>query len=178
MIETERLLIRTFAPSDWKDMWEYLSDSVAYVFEPGEPISEEQAVALSKERSNSKDFLAVELKQNRKVIGHLSFRQVDRMELQTWELGYIFNPLYQMQGFATESVRAIVTYGFNELHVHRIVANCNPENIASWRVLEKAGFVREGLQRKSIFFRIDIDGKPIWQDTFAYAILATDVKPT
>jgi RimJ/RimL family protein N-acetyltransferase len=62
------------------------------------------------------------------------------------------------------------------LHAHRIVASCNPENIASWKVLEKVGFVREGLLRKSIFFRINIDGNPIWQDTFCYAIIASDVK--
>jgi ribosomal-protein-alanine N-acetyltransferase len=176
LIGTERLLIRSFAPSDWKDVWEYLSDPLTYVFEPGEPLSEEQARFLSEERSKSHEFLAVELRQKHKVIGHLSFYQIDREDLHTWELGYIFNPSYQMQGYATESVRAIVQYGFGELHVHRIVANCNPENIASWRVLEKAGFVREGLQRKNIYFRINIDGVPIWQDTFNYAILAIDLK--
>jgi RimJ/RimL family protein N-acetyltransferase len=73
MIETERLLIRAFTSSDWQDIWEYLSDPLTYVFEPGEPIDEEQARLVAENRSNADDFFAVELKQNYKVIGHLSF---------------------------------------------------------------------------------------------------------
>lgn len=175
MIEAPRIVIRAFDPSDWQDLWEYLSDPLTYVFEPGEPIDEEQAELLTEERSKSNDFLAVELKSNRKVIGHLSFRRIEQIELQSWELGFIFNPSYQRQGYATESAKAVVEYGFHKLHVHRISANCNPENVASWKVLERVGFIKEGHQRKNIFFKTSVEGKPLWQDTYNYAMLATDL---
>ena len=51
---------------------------------------------------------------------------------------------------------------------HRVIANCNPANTASWHVLENTGFVREGHLRQNIFFRRDEEGRPRWQDTFAY----------
>ena len=54
---------------------------------------------------------------------------------------------------------------------HRVIAQCNPANIASWRVLEEIGFVREGHLRRNIFFRVDGDGRPLWQDTFEYGLL-------
>jgi ribosomal-protein-alanine N-acetyltransferase len=52
-----------------------------------------------------------------------------------------------------------------------VVAHCNPENIASWRVMEKIGMRREGYFHKNIFFSRDADGTPIWLDTYEYAIL-------
>ncbi len=48
------------------------------------------------------------------------------------------------------------------------MAQCNPANTASWRLLERIGFVREGHLRRNIFFRRDVEGRPIWQDTFEY----------
>jgi RimJ/RimL family protein N-acetyltransferase len=52
-----------------------------------------------------------------------------------------------------------------------VIANCHPDNTASWRVLEKLGFVREGHLRRNVFFRVDADGRPRWQDTFEYGLL-------
>lgn len=51
---------------------------------------------------------------------------------------------------------------------------CNPENTASWRLLERISMRREGYLKKSVFFKKTIDGKPIWQDTYQYAILAEE----
>ena len=55
--------------------------------------------------------------------------------------------------------------------VHRICAECDPKNERSWRLLEKAGFRREAHFRKNIYFHTDSGGKPIWKDTFVYALL-------
>ena len=56
--------------------------------------------------------------------------------------------------------------------MHRVVACCNPENTASWKLLEKIGFRREGLLRQNIFFRRSAAGEPLWIDTYVYAWLA------
>jgi RimJ/RimL family protein N-acetyltransferase len=102
------------------------------------------------------------------MVGHLYFHRVEPAELQTYELGYIFNPGDQGRGYATEAARALVGHAFAMMAAHRVVAHCNPANTASWRLLERIGFVREGHLRRNIFFRRDAAGRPIWQDTFAY----------
>jgi ribosomal-protein-alanine N-acetyltransferase len=170
-IETDRLIVRPFRPDDWQDLFAYLSLPEIYEFEPGGPVDAEQARALADDRSRGSAFWAVELRAERRMVGHLYFQQIEPAELRTYEVGYIFNPRYQRHGYATEAARALVGHAFAAIGVHRVIAQCNPANIASWRVLEKIGFVREGHLRMNIFFRCDGDGRPLWQDTFEYGLL-------
>jgi RimJ/RimL family protein N-acetyltransferase len=170
-LRTERLVVRPFRPDDWRDLLDYLSRPEVYAYEPGEPIDEAEARSLADRRSRGSAFHAVELRAERVMVGHLYFVPIEPAELLTWELGYIFNPRYQGRGFATEAATALIEHAFADLHVHRVVANCNPANVASWRVLEKVGFAREGHLRRNIFFRRDETGRPLWHDTFEYAIL-------
>jgi ribosomal-protein-alanine N-acetyltransferase len=174
-IETGRLIIRGFDSSDWRDLFEYLSDPDIYIYEPGEPTTPQQAKELAQQRSDGTDFWAVVLKQQGKVIGHLHFKQIEPHELLTWELGYIFNPAYQRCGCASEAALALVRYAFANYGTHRVVAHCNPDNVASWKVLERVGFKREGLLRKNVYFRKAADGTPLWTDTYEYGILETDI---
>ena len=178
MITTSRLLIRQFQEKDHTFLFEYLSNPIVYRFEPGEPISLEKAKELTLVRSQKTDFWAVILKSTSEMVGHLYFKQTEPKELLTWELGYIFNPVFHNNGYATEAAHALIHYGFNHFGIHRVIAHCNPENIASWRVLEKIGMTREGQFQKNIFFRRDIDGSPLWTDSFEYAILEDDLKPS
>jgi RimJ/RimL family protein N-acetyltransferase len=128
---------------------------------------------LALERSRGNDFLAVEEKASRKMIGHLYLKQVDPLEFMTWELGYIFNPRFFNKGYCTEASKAAVDYVFSELGAHRVVAFCNPLNAASWRVLEKIGMRREGLFLKKAFFRKN-GSLPLWHDCLAYGILEAE----
>ncbi|HEY5156479.1 MAG TPA: GNAT family N-acetyltransferase [Anaerolineales bacterium] len=175
MIETNRLFIRPFVSADFNDLYEYLSDPSIYVYEPGEPISLDEAKELVSQRSMGNIFWAVVLKRENKLIGHLYFEQLEPKERMTWELGYIFNPKYQRKGYASEASAALVEYGFAHYHAHRIMARCNPENPASWKLLEKIGFTREGHFRKNNFFRKDERGNPIWFDAYEYSMLETDI---
>lgn len=85
-----------------------------------------------------------------------------------------FTPKYYGKGYATESCRAIIDYGFRELKVRRVVAMCNPDNISSWKLLERLKMRREGHHLKNIYFKEDENGKPIWNDTYEYAVLADE----
>ncbi len=170
-IQTERLIVRPFRPDDWRDLLEYLSLPETYAFEPGEPIDAETARAMADARSRGVAFFAVELRAEGRMVGHLYFQPTEPAELRTYELGYIFNPRDRQRGYATEAARALVEHAFREMGAHRVVASCNPANIASWRVLEKIGFVREGHLRRNIFFRSDEEGRPVWQDTYEYGLL-------
>lgn len=174
MIHTARLFIRHFQESDCESLFEYLSDPVIYRFEPGAPVSMEEARELARERAGGDDFWAVVLNSTQELVGHLYFSQTEPKEFLNWELGYIFNTRFQNQGYATESAAALVRYGFAHWGIHRVVAHCNPENVASWRVMEKIGMRREGCLRKHAFFRRKPDGSPLWIDSYAYAILQED----
>ena len=112
------------------------------------------------------------------MVGHLYFQQIEPKAFLTGELGYIFNTAFQNKGYATEAAFGLIQYGFEQLGIHRVIAHCNPENIPSWRVLEKIGMKREGCFRKNVFFRTTPEGSPIWTDTYEYAILKEDIKAT
>ena len=175
VLTTERLIIRPFRRDDYEDLFEYLSLKETYRYEPGEPISLEEAKKICQERTIGTDFWAVTLKDgDKKLIGHLSFIQTEPKFFLTWEIGFIFNPAFQNKGYATEASCALINYGFTKLGSHRVVGYCSTENTTSWRVLEKCGMTREGLRRKNAFFRKDNDGQPLWMDSYEYAILAED----
>jgi len=171
MIRTRRLMIRRFTASDGADLYEYLTNPAIYKYEPGEPIDFDRAMCLSQERAATTDFWAIELTGSSKMIGHIYFKQIEPNELRTWELGYIVNPAFQGEGYATEAVAALLTNEFKEKHIHRVFAHCNPENLASWKLLDRVGLRREGLLKRNIFFRRAPNGEELWTDTYEYAIL-------
>ncbi len=178
LIETHYLFIRRFKETDSHDLYEYLSNPETYAFEPGQPISLSEAKRLAKERSEGTDFYAVVLKESEKMIGHLYFKQIDPQVMMTWELGYIFNPSYHRKGYASEAARALIEYAFQNQTVHRIMARCDPKNPASWKLLEKIGFRREGHFKQSATFRNDEFGNPIWHDAYEYGLLKEDLEKT
>jgi RimJ/RimL family protein N-acetyltransferase len=173
-IVTPRLTLRAFRPDDAGDLYDYLSNAQVYQFEPGAPLDREQAGQMAADLAGSADFWAVTLPAQHKVIGQLYFKQIEPPHLLTWELGYILSPAFQRQGYGAEAAAALVNHAFQAEPIHRIVANCNPNNIASWKLLERIGFRREGLLRQSVYFRLDAAGEPLWTDTFVYAMLRTE----
>ena len=72
------------------------------------------------------------------------------------------------KGYATESLRKIIDFGFETLKLHRIEAGCAVNNVGSFRVLEKVGMLREAHTRKLLPLQSG------WSDNYGYAILETD----
>ena len=68
----------------------------------------------------------------------------------------------------TDAVNVLVRFAFDRLRLHRVEAACIPDNVRSIRVLEKAGFRREGLLRSFL----KINGS--WQDHYLYARIVDD----
>ena len=102
-IENDRYIIRKFTNEDSLDLYAYLSLKEIYTYEPGEPITMEEAIKIVRERSENNNFFAVVDKQANRLIGHFSFFQTEPYYVNTYELGFIFNPEYQGKGHATES---------------------------------------------------------------------------
>ncbi len=86
------------------------------------------------------------------------------------ELGYFIVPRERGKGYVTEAIRIIVDYLFLSKDVVRIQAKADTENLASWKALEKAGFRREGILRKTFFCRGE------WRDDCIYSILREEWK--
>jgi RimJ/RimL family protein N-acetyltransferase len=173
-LETERLILRRFSPGDWTDLYEYLSDEEAVRYEPYGVFDEQETRREAALRSKQEAFRAVCLKSTGKMIGNVYFRQRDPKEYLTWELGYVFNPAYWGKGYATESCRAVLRYAFEQRGVRRVVALCNPLNTGSWKLLGRLNMRREGCLVKNVFYRRDVFGRPLWQDTYEYAILSDE----
>jgi RimJ/RimL family protein N-acetyltransferase len=85
------------------------------------------------------------------------------------EIGYILFPHGRGQGYATRTVRLVAGWVF-ELGVGRLQARTSLENVASERVLERAGFRREGVARSG--FVLPISGE--WMDTTMWSLLPGD----
>jgi len=174
-LETERLRIREFQQSDYDAVYEYSSDPEVVLYMPFGPNTPEQAQGFlervmpnqnEKERINYE--MAVILKETNRLIGGCRINKVDDIKAH---IGYIFNKKYWGKGYATEAAIALVTFGFNEMNVHRVYATCDPENIASKRVLEKAGMVLEGRLREDMI----IHGR--YRDSLILGVLRHEFDP-
>ena len=170
-METKRLIIRMFTANDWEDLYEYLSQSDVVKFEPYDVFSKEEAKKEAVARSKNDAFWAVCLKETNKLIGNVYLAKQD---FDTWELGYVFNAFYQGYGYASEACRVLVNDVFTNHHAHKVIANVNPLNQASWKLLERLQLQREGHLKKNIYFKKDDNHQPIWLDTYLYGILSTE----
>ncbi|HEX2741953.1 MAG TPA: GNAT family N-acetyltransferase [Rubrobacter sp.] len=164
-IETQRLHMRAFQPNDWQAVYDYTSDSAVMMYIPEGPFTSEQAKTFVADNMGEQAHaVAVLLKTADMLVGHMVFHPW--FAPQTYEIGWVFNSAYHGQGYATEAAVALLQYGFEALHLHRIIATCQPENVASWRVMEKLGMRREAHFRKCI-------RRPgnQWWDEYFYALM-------
>ena len=164
---TRRLLLRKLRHEDLPDFYELVASPAVVRFEPYGPMTPAEAAKELDVRIASREFTAVVLKESGKLIGNI---YLGRRECGALELGYLFNEAYWGKGYATESCGAIIAEAFRG-GANRICAQCDPDNAASWRLLEKLGFTREEHLRRNVYFRTDEYGRPLWKDTYLYAIL-------
>ena len=171
ILETHRLLMRDFIEADWQAVFTYQSDPLYLRYNDWTHRTQKDVcefiqifIDQQKDQPRTKFQLAVVLKEESRLIGNCGIRVNDR-EMREANIGYELNTQYWGQGYATEAAQAILKFGFEKLRMHRIWSWCVAENVASVRVLEKIGMLREGhLREKEL-----IKGR--WYDNFLYAIL-------
>lgn len=174
ILNTERLTIRRFKPEDWRELHAYLSLEDVVRYEPYGVFTEEESKREAANRSENPAFWAVCLRESGTLIGNLYFQQQEPKEFGTWELGYVFHAGYQGFGYAAEACRELMKLAFTDLEARRVVANCNPENSRSWRLLERLQFRREGYALQTVYFKHDEAGNPLWHDTYSYGMLHSE----
>ncbi|HEY9715092.1 MAG TPA: GNAT family N-acetyltransferase [Chroococcales cyanobacterium] len=171
-LNTDRLLLRDFLRSDWTSVHEYAGDrEVVQLLEWG-PNDEDQTKGFvrdsldsQKQRPRTTYDMAVIHKQDAKLIGACGIVILDTKKKEA-SIGYVFNRKYWGQGFASEAALRMVRFGLDELKLDRVTATCDTENIASRRVLEKAGLVlTEHLKANR-----EVKGRI--RDTFCFEIVA------
>lgn len=172
-IVTNRLVLRLFRESDYDDLYEFLSQLREDEFEGYPDITYENGRDQLKVRLGSEEFYAVVLKETGKVIGNI---YCGNRDYNAKEVGYIINKRFQRKGYACEALQAVVDHAFSS-GIHRVFAECDPRNEASWRLLESAGFRREAHFQQNIYFRKDAEGNPVWKDTYVYALTEGDADP-
>ena len=170
-IKTGRLLLRRFKESDYDDLFEFLSQLENDEFEGYPGITYENGRAHLQARIGSEEFYAIELAASGKVIGNI---YCGSRNYGAKELGYIINRQYQRHGYAAEALSAVIRDAFRN-GAHRVYAECDTRNVASWRLLEKAGLKREAHFRQNLYFHTDETDAPKWKDTFVYAMLEGDL---
>ena len=148
-IETKRLLLRELFPSDDQKMFELDSNPEVHRYLGKNPVTdvEEVRIAIANIRQqyidNGVGRWAVILKETNEFIGWSGLKlekNVNGHE-QFYDLGYRFIQEYWGKGYATESAKAFLDYGFNRLNLETINAWADSGNKGSRNVLEKLGFI-------------------------------------
>ncbi len=103
-----------------------------------------------------------------KLIGHISLYNIKRLPFLSAFIGYSIDEKEIGRGIATEGVRLVTAFAFEQVGLHRVEAYVSPGNKGSIAVLEKSGYGQEGLLRRILY----ING--VWEDHYIYAVLEDD----
>ncbi|GAB4451351.1 MAG: GNAT family protein [Armatimonadaceae bacterium] len=158
--ETERLVLRPFRESDTVAFHAYRNDPEVARYQSWDvPYSGEQAQAFVAWAVQARaDAVgewyqtAIEQKDSGELIGDVGFlvRQDDPRQAK---IGYTLAREHQGNGFASEAVQEVLRYLFEERNLHRVTAECDTENTASFRLLERLRFRREAHFIESDFYK-------------------------
>jgi len=174
-LKTERLNLRSISEQDIENIHKLHSLAETDQFNTlGIPnnISEttvivQQWISENNSEPRKKYTFAVELNDEKEFIGLIGIN-LGKEKYKNAEVWFKFDCAYWNKGFATESLKKVLAFGFETLKLHRIEAGCAVENIGSITVLEKVGMLREAHTRKLLPL------KSGWSDNYGYAILSTD----
>ena len=181
-LETPRLILREMTEADVPAVhtWAGKLENVTYMYFGG-PNTLEQTqwfvsncinAAKAEPRTNF-DFL-IQLKSTGQVIGSGGiYRKMDHHNRRfiCAEIGWILHMDHWKQGYGSEFCAELLRFGFDELELNRIYANCDAENVGSVRVME-----RNGMRREAVFQQAILGRDNTWHDEHVYAILRKEWK--
>lgn len=173
VITTDRLLLRPTTPADVEMVFFLRSDAgvLEYIDREPAPTHEEALEFIKLITGNTSDNTGITWaiclsEAPAEMIGQVCFWRLDKQNHRA-EIGYVLHPAYQGKGIMREAAAAVIKYGFTDMKLHSIEANINPGNLASKKLLEHNGFIREAYFRENYYF----NGKFI--DSEIYSLLAT-----
>jgi len=166
-LETKRLIIRPTNSNDISSIHEMLNCKETMKFFVEGVYSIEKVHEFINRNQKEVHHFTILLKSSNRIVGKISYNPW--VMKKTKEIGWIIFKTAEGNGYATEAAKAIAAYAFEEEKIHRLIATCQPKNIASKRVCEKLGMRLEGEFKKCIHYKDDI-----WWDELFYSLLEED----
>jgi [ribosomal protein S5]-alanine N-acetyltransferase len=157
VLESDRLLLRQITLDDAEDLFYLRSNEevMKYIDRPRPKSIEDihQLIHLMEENLQLQKGIswAITLKQNPKQhLGNIGFWRIVPEHYRA-EIGYLLNPAFHKQGIMQEAIELSLDYAFTKMNLHTVEAGLNNDNIASHKVLQKTGFVQEGLFKENYY---------------------------
>jgi [ribosomal protein S5]-alanine N-acetyltransferase len=167
ILYTERLVLRKLTADDIPLLVKYANDRevAENVLNMPHPFQKPDAVfriryVVQGFKDGLRYVFAIALHETSHLIGEIAIH-VDPQH-KTGQLAYWIAEPHRASGFATEAARAVINFGFKQLHLANVFAECHTHNNASRKVLEKAGMTKAGvngsiLRFESLMPRLDLD---------------------
>lgn len=175
ILKGEKVFLRVLQEEDAALFTEILKENKHYwsIYEPRQDPSfykvstqkEKIRESIYQMRNRREYSFGVFDNQTGSLIGHISLYNIKRLPFLSAFVGYSIDKKETGRGIGTESVRLVTKFAFEQVGLHRIEAYVSPRNKGSIAVLEKSGYVQEGLLRRILY----INGT--WEDHYIYAIL-------
>ncbi len=180
-IETERLYLRGFRPGDgdWyyavgqrnrSHLAKYESDNVALAAKNCEE-AEDIVCELAAIGEQGKSFFLAGFEKGTDEFVVQIYIGLANINLPEYQIGYFVDQSHEGKGFATEAVKAALTFTFENLGAYRVSLECDDTNERSWRVAERCGMVKEGHRREN---KKNADGT--FSGTRYYGLLRSECK--
>jgi ribosomal-protein-alanine N-acetyltransferase len=150
MLDTPRLHIRKLTPNDLPWLIEMRSPEAVNRYLGGPAMQNADALTTRIEfyincyTEFGFGFCAMELKETGELIGTSGLQPLE--DTGEIEVGYNLSEKYWRQGFGFECAFAWLKYGFETANLERIVAVAEPNNIGSWKIMEKCGMTYEATE--------------------------------
>lgn len=188
LLETERLVLRRFTEDDADNLFDLDSDPEVMRYLNGGISTPREFIETAilprfcryDERSPCFGFWAADERATGEFAGWFSLRPSEGRDRAEVSLGFRLRRSSWCQGYATEGARALIRLGFSQLGVQRVVASTYEDNMASRRVMEKAGMTltrvfrmtRQELGRVDTY---DVGTQDLWHGhDVEYALLRSD----
>ncbi|WP_433633800.1 GNAT family N-acetyltransferase [Nocardia sp. CA-120079] len=172
VLETERLVLREWQPTDASDMFAFRSDPIAqrYNSEAHRNVSDTKAlIATLRTAYAAEEQIQWALtRRDDRPIGVFGFNSWQRFHRRA-EVGYDLARTHWGQGIATEALTAIVRFGFDQMRLHRIQAHTIRTNEPSIRLLTRLGFHRDAVLRD---YSLEEDGH--FHDSTIWSLLEAE----
>lgn len=181
-LEGAGVVLRPPRPSDYVQ-WSQLREASRAYLQPWEPAWAEDDLgrpayrrrlavyAREMEQNTAWPFFVFTADDEEQLLGAVTLSNIRRGVAETGTLGYWIGQSHAGQGRATAAVRTLLAFAFDILKLHRVEAACVPTNVASRRVLEKAGFRHEGMAKAYL----KING--VWADHLLFGVVSDEVGP-
>ena len=174
-LRTTRMTLRKYEAGDFEGLYDLFGREDVCRYLPFGPLDIDQARAKLEQRigqagiaADGDGLMLVALDTaTSRMLGEFMLR-LNNAQSREGEVGWSIHPDFQGHGLATEGAGEMLRLGFERLELHRIVATCDPRNVASIRVMERLGMRREAVFVESEFLKGE------WADEMVYAMLESE----